>query len=1395
MDEILKRDQNFVTVLAGVTNDADQDIRMLRVDPITKRLLVTSSISGGVVTSLNGLTGAITLVAGSNITITPSGQDITISSTGGSSFWSRDTSGDPFLYPTTDGDDVHINSTIAPDSSQLLLESNGLGALDLLSYAPGDQEIHFDTKWTGGDYKSTNNSSSMILVDGSSFQIYADDEQTIGSSTVWGGSPLFITSDSHRTGFQMSTGLQTPEPLLATIHADAIQGVTIPAPAAVAYSLTLDVAVDSPTTASATQITGPSAPSGPSLAFTYIDQAQDGGVQAFTADPFQSQFTGSGGFIANGQTITWVVYGWKNVGGVKVINPNALTMTLTDPINDGTTIFYVEVGDVSHPWFTNNSFQDGFIISRLDSSIGITYDMDIGNVFYFTDMGTWTNQDAYVASGYASSGATWNGNLAAYKTINGTEYRSIYTNGNSVDSNISGAYLIINASFGGPSFDGQYYEGNNSQFFDITTATSFDDYGQSGTSDATPFSSIAFPQFNTTLVDPNTLADPTFGSGSGNYIANGSTWQYEVWEYRTNLFNGIKYFVGSPQTSLGVTDDGMGEAIAINGSFNAGDGDGYVIQIYNTSGFQGSIDIGASTSFTTDTITTVPVTPPISSYTGMTWNWSDYGYVTSPATKYSSVPKSYTNTDTNPSEGFIWFHQQSTFGNATDIKIIEEAPRTPGNFYSGTTVASVYQFNSGLGDATVTPNSVGFHATGQSYTYNVYSKATPNSSLIFSANHADVTAVLPNDGLFYTIGLTISAVTGASGYRIHKLTIGYEDTVSTSYQDDTSIPWNGSSTLTPTTYIFAVEILQSTISDYTTDPPLLILMNKSSGTVQNTGISWRYGGSYGAEVGRISITGDGHMKLSAVDNGFDFAVTNAGNPFVIIRNGTDTSGNTFNTQGSATSDTTFYGGSSAVLAQMSSVDNTVFFGKNAGTFPGGDPAATVAISPNGSDYALYMDGGSSSGADTTLAVIYNTSNTLQWSLSREGRMAFATAFTPLTALANVCVGPGNASYSQIVLLGTGSNMPSTPLNGGIERDDAATNGGLLHYTTGGVRRNIMLNLTTSNAGEVPRFDSNGNLVSSNAIVINTGTGIIAFNLITEFKQNATFDSGKNLTMSNNSQILGNIVHSYIGKTANYTFSPSNDYIIAATANSFNFTFPTSVGRTGQIYIPFNSGTGVTTILTTSSQTVNGISSGSITLNQNQGFMAFSDGANWKSIGVLASAIVGTLTGAQVTGAALTKTDDTNVTLTLGGTPTTALLAATSITAGWTGTLSVARGGTGASTLLGAGLSTITNVSLTNQSADITTTNLATVAGLYLVSYSLQDTTADLTAGAVILTISYTDGAGSTTSTATQTLVGVGRQSGSVYVQLASGNLTYATSHTGIFGSSKYALFITTERVN
>jgi len=65
-------------------------------------------------------------------------------------------------------------------------------------------------------------------------------------------------------------------------------------------------------------------------------------------------------------------------------------------------------------------------------------------------------------------------------------------------------------------------------------------------------------------------------------------------------------------------------------------------------------------------------------------------------------------------------------------------------------------------------------------------------------------------------------------------------------------------------------------------------------------------------------------------------------------------------------------------------------------------------------------------------------------------------------------------------------------------------------------------------------------------------------------------------------------------------------------------------------------------------------------------------------------------GLNSAGSALTKTDDTNVTLTLGGSASTSLLRAASITAGWSGQLSVGRGGTGASTLTGVTIGNGTN---------------------------------------------------------------------------------------------------------
>tara|TARA_R110000868_G_C10622078_1_gene742390 strand:- start:40 stop:663 length:624 start_codon:yes stop_codon:yes gene_type:complete len=97
-------------------------------------------------------------------------------------------------------------------------------------------------------------------------------------------------------------------------------------------------------------------------------------------------------------------------------------------------------------------------------------------------------------------------------------------------------------------------------------------------------------------------------------------------------------------------------------------------------------------------------------------------------------------------------------------------------------------------------------------------------------------------------------------------------------------------------------------------------------------------------------------------------------------------------------------------------------------------------------------------------------------------------------------------------------------------------------------------------------------------------------------------------------------------------------------------------------------------------------------------------------GVSAPPVFRALVQSDIPSEALTKTDDTNVTLTLGGDPANALLAAVSLTLAWAGQLSVARGGTGQSSFTNGQLlignttgNTLTKATLT-QGANITITN-------------------------------------------------------------------------------------------
>ena len=77
------------------------------------------------------------------------------------------------------------------------------------------------------------------------------------------------------------------------------------------------------------------------------------------------------------------------------------------------------------------------------------------------------------------------------------------------------------------------------------------------------------------------------------------------------------------------------------------------------------------------------------------------------------------------------------------------------------------------------------------------------------------------------------------------------------------------------------------------------------------------------------------------------------------------------------------------------------------------------------------------------------------------------------------------------------------------------------------------------------------------------------------------------------------------------YTPSiTDYTVECTANTFAVTLPDATNRLGKIYNIKNSGSGVITINTTSSQTVDGDISGAITLIQYENLTVQSNGTNW-----------------------------------------------------------------------------------------------------------------------------------------------------------------------------------------
>lgn len=249
-----------------------------------------------------------------------------------------------------------------------------------------------------------------------------------------------------------------------------------------------------------------------------------------------------------------------------------------------------------------------------------------------------------------------------------------------------------------------------------------------------------------------------------------------------------------------------------------------------------------------------------------------------------------------------------------------------------------------------------------------------------------------------------------------------------------------------------------------------------------------------------------------------------------------------------------------------------------------------------------------------------------------------------------------------------------------------------------------------------------------------------------------------------------------------TISTQNANAIAITGGTISGVTLTSATWNGNVISPTYGGTGV-----------------------NNGTNTLTLAGNFSTIGAFTTAFTmtgnttvtfpmsGTLaTTSQIpTGAALTKVDDTNVTLTLGGSPSTALINAASLTLGWSGQLAVSRGGTGISafgtgvaTALGQNVSGSGGMALTTSptfvtpilgAASATSITFSSTSGI--IGTTTNNSAAAGSVGETI-TSSVTSPAGITTNTDTN-VTSISLTAGD---WLVSGNVSFTTASTTIVKS-------------
>lgn len=179
----------------------------------------------------------------------------------------------------------------------------------------------------------------------------------------------------------------------------------------------------------------------------------------------------------------------------------------------------------------------------------------------------------------------------------------------------------------------------------------------------------------------------------------------------------------------------------------------------------------------------------------------------------------------------------------------------------------------------------------------------------------------------------------------------------------------------------------------------------------------------------------------------------------------------------------------------------------------------------------------------------------------------------------------NSGVNSMIFRGTSTAFMRGTQSSGVGIEIAASNPT--------IDNSAILTLTSTSKGFLPPRMT----TAERDAIVSPATGLVIYNTTVNSLQ---------LYNGSNWSTLG-IVNSYSEKSANYTIT-NEDNTINCTANTFTVTLPTAVGITGKKYTITNTGSGIITLATTSSQTIQGELTQLI--YKNETFDVMSTGSNW-----------------------------------------------------------------------------------------------------------------------------------------------------------------------------------------